>query len=162
MNFSNTIICPNCATAMEGGGARFSPELSSTWRKCICGMNALLFSINDPGKYELEAKLIPLEKENYEEKYLSLFKLSNITVLKHWSLTNQYNGSEPWLLVKTQFGLIKIGWRKRVINIDWSDTEIKYIVEDDVTKDETFAHAYGYEKAITYLTELNRRFHGSI
>lgn len=57
--------------------------------------------------------------------------------------------------MKTPKGLIQIGWRKRVISIDWSDTGIRRVVtEDDVTKDDTMVHAYSYAKALAYLTAL--------
>ena len=61
----------------------------------------------------------------------------------------------PWFLVTTKIGVIKIGWRKRVINIDWSETEVRKIIsDDDVTKDETMIHAWAYEKAAEYLGVL--------
>ena len=64
----------------------------------------------------------------------------------------------PWFMVTTPYGRIKIGWRKRVINIDWSDTKIRVrgedITADDVTKGKDYIHAYGYEKAAQYLTVL--------
>jgi len=64
----------------------------------------------------------------------------------------------PWFMVTTPVGRIKIGWRKRVINIDWSDTKIRVrgeeITEDDVTKGKDYIHAYGYEKAAEYLAKL--------
>jgi len=58
----------------------------------------------------------------------------------------------PWWLVKTHLGLIEIGWRKRVISINWSDTKVKTIVTtDNVTKDENGVHAYSVEDAVKYL-----------
>ena len=60
-----------------------------------------------------------------------------------------------WFLVTTKIGVIKIGWRKRVIEIDWSETDIRRIIsDDDVTKDQTMIHAWGYEKAAEYLEAL--------
>lgn len=58
----------------------------------------------------------------------------------------------PWWLVETKYGTIKIGWRKRVIEIDWSATDLRKIIHNqDITKTETMIHAYGYAVAITYL-----------
>ncbi len=49
--------------------------------------------------------------------------------------------------------MVQIGWRKRVINIDWTDTPIrKVLTEDDVTKSESMVHAYSTMKALEYLT----------
>jgi hypothetical protein len=100
-----------------------------------------------------------------EEKVKALFLLADIKVLKLWKLENKYWPSayvdmimaNPWWLVKTPLGLIEIGNRKRVVNIDWSDTSIrKVITEDDVTKDNTMVHAWTDEKIIEYLKALNK------
>lgn len=116
-----------------------------------------------------------------EEQVRALFTLADIKILTLWKLPNGYwpevapddwndhsqvntflryqrlRVDSPWWLVKTNFGLIKIGWRKRVLNIDWSDTEIRVIVtEDDVTKDKTLVHAWTQLKAVEYLTELKK------
>lgn len=64
----------------------------------------------------------------------------------------------PWFIVTTPMGRIKIGWRKRVINIDWSDAKARVrgeeLTADDVTKGADYIHAYGYEKAKEYLAKL--------
>jgi hypothetical protein len=86
-----------------------------------------------------------------------------------------YAMGEPWYNVATPIGYIKIGWRKRVINIDWTRTTLKSLVEEKygdgkprppggeelfptiVKEGETttlgdfYVHAYGYEKATKYL-----------
>ena len=97
-----------------------------------------------------------------------LFALVGIEVLNMYELTNQYwpktEGyyktimESPWWLVKTPFGLITIGWRKRVIEIDWSDTKVRKIITgDDVTKEENYVHAWSLPKALEYLTELSNQ-----
>lgn len=97
--------------------------------------------------------------------FQSCFQLAGIQIINYWELTNPYWPrcytntilEEPWWLVQTPFGLVKIGWRKRVINIDWSATQVRVIVtEDDVTKSETNVHAYIFPKAIEYLTSLKQ------
>jgi hypothetical protein len=65
----------------------------------------------------------------------------------------------PWFAVTTSKGVIKIGWRHRVINIDWSESDIKktgkeLFPEEDVTRGENYIHAWGYEKAQEYLHKL--------
>lgn len=69
---------------------------------------------------------------------------------------------DPWFLVTTFFGIIKIGWRKRVINIDYADTEVadpadKLFPNEDVTKDGCLIHAWSYEKATEYVRLLASR-----
>lgn len=78
-------------------------------------------------------------------------------------VSNEYNPTHsiinPWLIVTTKKGRIKIGWRKRVINIDWSDSAIHDIAPDlfpkeDVTKYDKVIHAWGYGKAKEYISTL--------
>lgn len=103
------------------------------------------------------------QDECSDERLLGLFTVSGIAPSTVWTLPNQYwpdtehyadvRRKNPWLLVKTKWGLIQLGWRKRVIEIDWSDTPIRgEVTPDDVTKVSTMVHAYSYEKALTYLS----------
>ena len=64
----------------------------------------------------------------------------------------------PWFVATFPFGDIKIGWRKRVINIDWSSTgkDLEHLFkEEDVTKDPHYIHAWGAQKASEYLKRIN-------
>lgn len=97
-------------------------------------------------------------------------------------IPNEYytNDGDPWYLVRTPKGTIKIGWRKHVINVDWSELvkaqlqsmpgEFNYEKEnaarekfggsvlfpnDDVTKGDYYIHAYGYNKLEEYLLRLS-------
>ncbi|MEI8097156.1 MAG: hypothetical protein WCG73_03560 [Candidatus Moraniibacteriota bacterium] len=76
---------------------------------------------------------------------------------------NQYCSNGPdccpsWYNVNTIYGTgILIGWRKRVINIDWSQWgyDLSYLFpNEDVTKWEGGIHAWGEEKAIEYLSKI--------
>lgn len=65
----------------------------------------------------------------------------------------------PWFLVTTKKGRIKIGWRKRVIHIDWNDSIISEFAEslfpeEDTTKFEKTIHAWGLDKATHYINVL--------
>ena len=102
-----------------------------------------------------------------KEQMLALFLLAGIRVDSQDELPNEYwprvpnyqqlRDESPWWLVHTEFGMVKIGWRKRVISIDWRRTAVRAVVtEDDVTKDDTYVHAYSYVKALEYLTALRR------
>lgn len=100
-----------------------------------------------------------------EEQARGLFAVAGIPVSRMWKLENDYwpdaeaydqvRKENPWWLAKTLDGMIAIGWRKRVIEIDWADTPMRMIVTaDDVTKDVTYVHAYSYAKALEYLMAL--------
>lgn len=75
--------------------------------------------------------------------------------------TNEYGGLTPWFIVTTPKGNIKIGWRKRVILIDWDGSDIKekaeeLFTQEDTTKYDRTIHAWGYEKAKDYISILLR------
>jgi hypothetical protein len=70
-----------------------------------------------------------------------------------------------WFNVSTEYGIIKIGWRKRVINIDWSNINDilvcngNIIFEDqETTKGENYVHAWGNDKCTEYLLKLKETF----
>ena len=64
----------------------------------------------------------------------------------------------PWYeFAIPNFGIIKLGWRKHVINIDWFGTGKNFISlfeSENVTKWEHGIHAWGKEKAIEYLSKI--------
>jgi len=81
----------------------------------------------------------------------------------------------PWFIVTTEIGDVKIGWRKRVIEIDWSEVyeskreKPKWENEsetirasvlfhgEDVTKGKAYIHAWSKEKAVEYLRVLKEK-----
>lgn len=74
---------------------------------------------------------------------------------QYWPLHVNYDEMRrqyPWWAVHTEDGIITIGWRKRVIHIDWCLTSRRGLVtEDDVTKDQRSVHAWSMAKALEYL-----------
>lgn len=102
-----------------------------------------------------------------EAQMRAIFLLAGIEISSVYELPNDYwpdvpeyadlRRESPWWLVRTSAGLVKIGWRKRVISVDWSDTAIRQeVTPDDVTKNETLVHAYSYAKAVEYMTTFRR------
>lgn len=66
----------------------------------------------------------------------------------------------PWFEVTTEHGFFVIGWRKRVISIEWGESLTvpeDLFADQDVTKDREMIHAWGYDKAIEYLTAIRNR-----
>jgi len=95
------------------------------------------------------------------EYFQSIIQLAGFDVLAHYELANGYYPrsytsavlENPWWLVKTQYGLIEIGWRKRVISISWDFTKC-IVTSDEVTRGEDHVHAYSNLKAAEYLQAL--------
>lgn len=77
---------------------------------------------------------------------------------QYWPDVEPYHDvrrNNPWWLVLTKAGPIIIGWRKNVIEIDWTQTSVREIVTaDTVTKGNNHVHAWWYDKAISYLASI--------
>lgn len=82
-------------------------------------------------------------------------------------IPNEYHSglyANPWFIIESKWGPIRIGWRKRVINIDWSQSKMKHdgtvlfkeIHDKGITCWETGIHAYGKDAAIEHLSRLAR------
>ena len=83
-------------------------------------------------------------------------------------IPNEYWPEEaPWCLARGPKGSLKLGWRKRVLNIDWEglnqneklDAE-KLFPDENVTKGGAYIHAWGKEKAVEYLQKLREALVG--
>ena len=105
-------------------------------------------------------------RERTREEATSILTLAGLRPIRMWELANGYwpdvptydDVRKPWWLARTVLGLIRLGWRKRVLEIDWEDTGLREVVTaDDVTKSETMVHAYSQEKAVEYLKRLRDR-----
>lgn len=157
MDFTGSARC-TCGQEMTGGGGQTGGPLSTTWRNCDCGIKAVFFSVQKGYEVKIGAEHEDALSNAAEEKgkLLAIFKIAEIKVEKYWNIKNEYHGNKSdWLLLKTDLGMIKIGWRKRVIAIDWSDTGIKMLISDDVTKNEDSCHAHSYIDAVEYMAQLN-------
>jgi len=101
------------------------------------------------------------EAKTEKEEVLACFEGRDIFVEE---IPNGYCSSYcckhlPWFKVTTKKGPIIIGWRKRVISIDWSntvDSKTSYdlFAAEDVTKDDKLIHAWGYDKAKEYINSI--------
>lgn len=65
----------------------------------------------------------------------------------------------PWFMVTTKIGAITIGWRKRVISIDWSESEVtqtadELFAEENVTKGKHSIHAWSQGDARKYIRRI--------
>ena len=116
---------------------------------------------NQPPRHESCERLRIIEREQKEIQ--SVIEKSGIPVNGMYMIPNQYHPDPdiygPWFMVETPAGRIKIGWRKRVINIDWSDTGLN-VQGGDVrdkpgdTAGPTYVHAWGSDKAVEILQKI--------
>lgn len=110
---------------------------------------------------ELDPRTIAANKED-KAKIIALFPDAIFVE----EIPNGYSSgiSSPWFIITTRIGRIKIGWRKRVINIDWTESLVKeqgdeLFPEINNTKGtkydkEHYIHAWGYEEAKIVIDRL--------
>jgi hypothetical protein len=90
------------------------------------------------------------------------FKDAGLNILSQIEVPNEYGSlsyNGPWYIFTTDIGSFKVGWRKRVIELNWDHTNsgINYLhLFDDVqdTKDHYSIHAWNYEKLGEYLKRI--------
>jgi len=121
--------------------------------------DSLIVSLMDE-KLNLDPKVREKAKKERED-ILAVFSGRDIFVeeTNNEYFIMPYAKYYPWLIVTTSKGRIKIGWRKRVLNICWDDSIIKESAEElfpdeDVTKFDKTIHAWGYDKAREYIDLL--------
>lgn len=105
------------------------------------------------------------ERQKFEETFaeagfpkVNLIEIPN----EYWGVNRETGKppyyAAPWYNVQIASGpVFKIGWRKRVINIDWSSTgkALEHLFAgENVTKGSGHVHAWGYKKAAEYLKKL--------
>lgn len=79
-------------------------------------------------------------------------------------IPNGYSSSyayvdRPWLIVTTKRGPIKLGYRKRVLEIVWAESTVKkgayaLFPDENVTREGKLIHADSYEKATEYIKTI--------
>lgn len=117
------------------------------------------------GVMEETVSLIPETVANRiieREEIIGLFNSVNMVYVEE--IPNGYCSQwcckqKPWFVVTTKRGRIKLGWRKRVLEINWNDSNIKHKADeifpnDNVTKFDKLIHAWGYDKAREYINVL--------
>ena len=91
-----------------------------------------------------------------KNQVIAIFECANVEVLHIWELPNGYSRryENPWWLIKTYKGLIEVGFRRRVFNLDWSDTNIrKMVFEPHIYRTQTdhYCHVHDYNEIIEAL-----------
>lgn len=117
----------------------------------------------------LEAKrrdpMTEVQRLTEKEAFTAAFIAAGFPVIYMEPVENEYwrSGPEamesPWYVVTTPIGHFKVGWRKRVIVLDWTRTTIKTPAStvfhtEDVTMGDCMIHCWGYDKLHQYLRML--------
>lgn len=102
-------------------------------------------------------------QQEEERRFREIFVVAGFQTVTMTSRPNEYcpcDHCASWFDVNTEFGVITIGWRKRVINIDWKWVTGKnpkgLFASEDVTNGDFYIHAWGWDKAQEYLTRIYR------
>lgn len=105
------------------------------------------------------------DRVNHSDGLAGLFAKAGFDYIHVEAIDNEYCKESccykfPWAIVTTKKGRIKLGWRKRVINLDWSESDIKtkaevLFKEEGSTRGDQYIHCWGEDKAIEYLKKLN-------
>lgn len=109
--------------------------------------------------------LVQAEKDKFEKLFVEAgFKDISMIEIRNEYCSIKSDHHLPWYRVKTELGTIKIGWRKRVIKIDWSmvnsppEDVLSLFSDENVTKCDDYIHAWSYEKAQEYLSRIYNLF----
>lgn len=111
------------------------------------------------GFYHAECLRLKVTVEE-RQKFDDCFQKAGFRHRLFTAIPNEYWGypdCSKWFMVQTEFGDIKLGWRKRVVSIHCEDVDLDTITKDNVTMSEGVLHAWGYEKLTEYLTTIRNR-----
>lgn len=109
-------------------------------------------NLNDPIRQQ--------EIKEEKEKILGLFPVPIFYDLIPNGYCSDYCcRDKPWFIVTTTLGRFKIGWRKRVIHLEWTDTIVQKTAADlfldqVTTQEGKMIHAWSYEKAKEYIDKV--------
>lgn len=108
-------------------------------------------------------------KEGWLREARAMFADAGLAAIHVREIDNEYCGPKccphrVWLRVTTRLGVVKVGWRKSVMVVDWAESDVTETAKDlfageDVTKGDRMIHAWSYEKATEYLTKIAAHNH---
>lgn len=104
-------------------------------------------------------------KARHRAEIARIYEVAGVTTIYVEELPNGYCPNpcclnRPWFRVTSAIGHVVIGWRKRVISIDWKDSLVKksgeeLFPDENVTRSETGIHAWSVQKATEYVRRLH-------
>lgn len=99
------------------------------------------------------------ENAEISKKFIDLIEAAGIDIIDMTPIENQYHKSstaDNWYAITTSIGTVVIGWRKRVISMQWvflnnSIVDLSNIIKTTNTIGSDYVHAYGYDQLGEFL-----------
>jgi hypothetical protein len=128
-------------------------------------LHAELHKLYNDIVYEQNKQTIEERHKDYKYYILNCFP-DNIFVEE---IPNEYSPNDPyyrgykWLIITTKIGRFKIGSRKRVFHVEWTDTLCNKTSEElfpneTVTKYDKVIHAWNFQKMKEYVDTIMKEF----
>lgn len=122
-----------------------------------------------------------LNLETHAE-FTDAFHKAGVSIIAMTEIPNEYGSGSyngPWYQMLTSRGNFKVGWRKRVIELDYSKIDdysvalsiprrplgfkfISLFESENVTVTENVVHCYGYDKLTEYLMRIKNALAGVV
>lgn len=106
----------------------------------------------------------PAKRAAQRAQFEGIFKAAGATAIHMRELPNGYCPrpcchNKPWFKVTSEIGPVTIGWRKRVISIDWSESDVPdyatlLFKDEETTREKQLIHAWSEVKATEYIRRL--------
>lgn len=104
------------------------------------------------------------ERNEHVAELTELFKSAGFDTVHVETIDSEYCKEPccykyPWIIATTNQGRIKLGWRKRVMTLDWSDSDLgidgrEFFKGEHTTIEQSYIHCWGKDKAVEYLRKL--------
>lgn len=162
--------------------ARFDKLMSKDYFECTPEENALRYLVPDAEKLlsfirKQDRSLDPVVQQAARDTKSSISKAFGGAIFMepiangYWRPEDPWSVGDPWYRVTTTVGHFVVGWRKRVLHLDWKDTVLRtrnakgsierpppsgeeVFPKEEVTRWETGIHAWGYDKLQEYVQTL--------
>ncbi|MDR0860863.1 MAG: hypothetical protein LBO09_08065 [Candidatus Peribacteria bacterium] len=116
-----------------------------------------------------------MNNQEMEDAFRKTFEKAGYQDIRISRIANEYCSCSycaNWFLVNTTLGTIKVGWRKRVINIELSESFLlslsarkgdvanlsTLLGSENVTIGQNYIHAWGWEKCEEYLRRIREAY----
>lgn len=160
------IALPREGSFSYSGSGRVLPDPESKCPVCTRGWsieNWIDSVFVESTAYHKACRLFVREAVN-QEYFENAFTAAGYDTRSHnfTRIPNEYwpgacDYGESWFLVQVPFGVIKVGWRKRVIELAWHKANLETqpdFSKEDVTRENRMIHAWGFVKLVEYLTKI--------